>query len=163
MTEYRKPKKNHDPIDHTCPTPIEALISCMESSHRRIPKMFPADRREAAIFWINHQEKRDDYSEAAKKEGVVWVTPYHDRLCRTLRIFLSLNDLHQAYVIEYAKIVPWRGDTIDFYQLAVKEEVLRLKDPKGYVEATLRSMKAFKFKPLPAAPADPDEQAKRPL
>jgi hypothetical protein len=163
MTEYRKPAKSSEPIDLGCPTPVEALMAVMARSTRNKPKMFPADRREAAIFWIQHQEPAIEHAERARKEGTSWVTPYHDRLCRTLRIFLGFNNLHQTLVIEYAKTVPWRGDAIDFYNIAIKQELLRQKNPKAYVEATFKAMHDFKFNQLPSAPDDPDQQAKRPL
>jgi len=168
MSEYRKPSHSRDEqIDLTCPTPVDTLAQVMAGSSRRRPKMFPIDNRDAAIFWINHQEKRDDYAEAATREGATWKTPYHDRLTRTLRIFLGLNDLHQAFVIEYTKTIPWRGDDIDLYQIVVKETQLMAGDPNGYIQKTLKAMKDFNFSRVPDMPntsaGEADEQSKKPL
>jgi len=168
MTDYHKPRQNQsEPVDLTCPTPVDTLAKLMASSSRRRPKMFPADNREAAIFWINHQEPKDDYTEAATKEGNSWKTPYHDRLARTLRIFLAMNDLHQTFVIQYTKTIPWRGEDHDYYHLVVKENQRMQGDPHSNSEKARKAMKNFKCGKVPDMPttnaAEADEQARKEL
>jgi len=116
---------------------------------KRRPKMFPGTVREAAQYWIEHQETPDDYKEGVTKiikngELIGYETPYHDRLERTLRKFLTLSPLHQAFVIDSVdKGVPWRGDEIHIYTNIVKEGFKFLADPEAYKDKHAAIMQGF--------------------
>ena len=105
---------------------------------RRKPKMFPATVLTAAQYWMSHQEPPDDYREGVteirKNDQLVgYETPYHNRLARTLRAFLSLKHIHQVAVIDAAeRKIYWRGEDMDFFPKYVKEAEEMAKDIKAY-------------------------------
>lgn len=131
-------------MNDTPPTLIEPIGVLMQilkrhsEKNRRKPKMMPGTTREAAQYWIDHQEPPNDFKEAVTenfKNGVLtgYDTPYHDRLARTLRSFLWLKAVHQAYVIDAAeRKIWWRGDDMDMFPMIVKETDEMLKDPAAY-------------------------------
>ena len=126
MAKNRYQGEAEDEIDIGPPTPeqeIEKILKRHSKLGRRKPKMMPADPFQAARWWMAHQEQPDEYREAVQKLGNNrYETPYHDRLCRTLRKFLRLKHIHQLYIVESIdRGIPWRGDDIDFFTDVVKE------------------------------------------
>ncbi len=107
---------------------------------RRKPKMFPTMLREAAQFWIAHQEPPDDRKEAVREvrsNGTLigFETPYHDRLARNLKTFLRLSDLYQSLIIDAAeRQIYWRGDRMGFFAKVIKQADEMAKDPEAYKE-----------------------------
>jgi len=121
--------------------PIGVLITILKrhsAKNRRKPKMMPSTVREAAQYWIDHQEPPNDYKEAVTenhKNGTLtgYDTPYHDRLARTLRSFLGLRSIYQAVVIDAAERgIYWRGEDMDIFPKIIIESDEMAKDPDGY-------------------------------
>lgn len=116
---------------------------------RRKPKMFPGTVRDAAMFWIAHQEPPNDLTEPVTENWVNdqligYNTPFHDRLSYTLRQFLKLNDLYQTLVIEAAERgIYWRGEGMNIFPTIVRESDEMKKDPEAYKakhSATIQKM-----------------------
>ncbi len=121
------------------PDPRQNLMSLLA---KRKPKMFPDDHTKAAEFWMAHQEPPNEESEhiTPKKspydgEIMGWNTPYHDRLIRNLRKFLTMGEVNQVYIIQKIENgIPWRGDDMwNFKQIVVEAEKMA-KDKKPYIK-----------------------------
>ena len=132
--------------------PIGVLMKLLERHANkgfRKPKMFPRTLREAAQYWIDHQEEPDDYKEAVTeltKNGELtgYDTPYHDRLVRTLRIFLMLSDIHQAFVIDCVeKGMAYRGEDMRIYPEIAKQYEIMWKDPEAYKEKASQHLRRW--------------------
>lgn len=159
-----KPKGRGGQIMAPCPTPEQRLVGLMERSHRSKPKMFPSDLAAAARYWMAHQEPYNATDEkASQMPSGVWETPYHNRVCRTLSIFLGLSDLQQQAVIDNCHIMPWRGDNVPFYLETLGEHRRMLRDPAKYMAELKDKLRAGK-KAMQAPPlADDDAQSRKPL
>jgi hypothetical protein len=123
--------------------PIGVLMNILKrhsDKGRRKPKMFPGTVREAAQYWISHQENPDERKEQVTEikvngEIVGYETPYHNRLAKTLLRFLSQKEIHQVFIIEaIERGIPWRGDEPDIFVHIVKEGDKFLADPAAYKE-----------------------------
>jgi hypothetical protein len=117
---------------------IARILNHHATKGRRKPKMFPSDVNEAARFWVSHQRAPDDYTEAMteiRKNGelVGYHAPYHDRVVKTLRVFLGLKEIHQVFVIDCIdKGMDYRGEDMVMYTEIAKQFEIMWKDPEKY-------------------------------
>jgi len=145
MDSYRgRPKHQQHEFNDKPPLPEERLVQILQV---RKSKTLPISPLDAAHFWMDHQEQPDEYSDRIEKIVIDgkqgWKTPYHDRIAHNLNLFLSLPDVHQFFVLENCKRVPWRGDSIDFYVDVIDEEKIMRQNPDEYrasAKTILRSM-----------------------
>ncbi len=120
-------------------------------NNRELPPMMPSEPREAARWWISHQEESQYYRDHPsptrnEKTGQItgWITPFHDYLVSTLRKFLDLCESDQNFVNEMiGSGVPWRGDDIDDFKKIVEQHLEMQNDPKSYVANTLKICNRF--------------------
>lgn len=132
---------------------IVAVISKILNHHatkgRRKPKMFPSNVGDAAKFWIDHQPPPDDFSEAMtpiyKNDDLVgYDAPYHDRVIKTLRVFLGLKDIHQVFVIDCIdKGMTYRGEDMQMYTEIAKQHEIMWKDPEAYKEKASQHLRRW--------------------
>ena len=114
------------------------ILKIHAEKNRRRPKMFPGTVRDAALFWIAHQEPPNDYTEGVtenwvNEQLVGYNTPYHDRLSYTLRQFLKLSEIYQTAIIEAAQRgIYWRGESMNIFPTIVRESDEMKKDPEAY-------------------------------
>ena len=140
-------KRDREPPELLQPIGVlQKILRHHTDSNRRRPKMFPSAVREAAQYWLDHQEPPDDYREGVREirsNGtlIAYETPYHDRVARTLKKFLALKELHQVYIIEAIEAgTPWRGDEIWSFKDIVREAEKMRQDPKAYIEKGRRML-----------------------
>ena len=136
-------------FDNRPPDLIDVLSRLMMRAKHK-PRMFPSDPRAAASYWINHQEKACEHTEAVEKitqsDKTCWKTPYHDRLAGTLKIFLMLKGPQQVFVIEHIDAgIPWRGDSIEMYNSIIVETRKMQGNPEAYIQGAFKAMREFKF------------------
>lgn len=149
MAEFHKTDLE---VTSTSPPPdVVLMLANILRNSKRKPKMFPSDPIAGAHYWINHQEPANEEREKIEKRlengKHFWVTPYHDRVCSTLKTFLWLKNIHQSFVIEaIERGVPWRGDKIEFYQKVIDETEKMQRNIPEYIEGALVAMKNFKIK-----------------
>ncbi len=130
-----------EPVNH-----LMNFLKWYSDKNYRKPKMFPTMLREAAEYWIAHQEPPDDYAEAVtliveNGKQLGYNTPYHDRLLRCLKQFLKLKEIHQVAVIDgIGRGVPYRGDPIHQYLDYVKEAEVMAQNKDQYIEEGFRKM-----------------------
>ena len=139
MAKYR-PSQTDAP-KHERPSAAGVLSKLLinhSKKGRRKPKMFPQDLDTAAQYWIAHQRAPDDYSEAMTEirdnhEVIGYNAPYIDRLVRTLRQFLNLSDIHQAFVIDCIdRGMEYRGEDMRIYTEIAKQYEIMWKNPEAY-------------------------------
>lgn len=117
---------------------ISQILTHHSRKGRRKPKMFPSDPKEAAKFWLNHQRPADDYTEAMTPhynnyELMGFSAPYHDRVVKTLRVFLGLKEIHQVFIIDcVGKGMEWRGEDMAIYPDIAKQYEEMWKDVDAY-------------------------------
>ena len=117
---------------------IMKILNHHATKGRRKPKMFPSDVAAAAQFWVSHQPPPDDYSEPMTEirkndEVVGYNAPYHDRVIKTLRVFLGLKDIHQVFIIDCIdKGMQYRGEDMSVFPEIAKQYEIMWKDPEKY-------------------------------
>ena len=129
MGEYDNSEDTNQDFERPEHPRIEAVLIKILERGKRMPKMFPENKLEAANFWISKQEPPKEEREAVEwqsnpkhRDGGFWKSPYIDRLAFTLKKFLALGSPRQFFVIENIdKGCPWRGDGIDFFKMVVQE------------------------------------------
>ena len=137
-------------IENRPPDLIDVLSRIMMRSKHK-PRMFPSDPRAAASYWIAHQEPACEHTEAVERvdqgDKSYWKTPYHDRLCGTLKIFLKLKSPQQIFVIEHIdRGIPWRGDSIEMFNLIIVETQKMQAGKEAYIEKAFEVLREFKFR-----------------
>jgi hypothetical protein len=150
MSSYTRTEK---PVFENRPPDIIDVLSKVLMRTRHKPKMFPVDPRAAASYWINHQEPAHEFTEAVQRieqgDKSFWRTPYHDRISGTLKIFLSLQPIHQTFVIEHIERgIPWRGDSVEMFNSVVTETQKMQADKGGYIQNALKALRDFKMPTL---------------
>lgn len=131
--------------NNTCPSPEDMIANFLKQTKLRKPSMFPSDPREAARYWMEHQNSPDNFTEPVTppvKKGGEWGTPYHNRLIFTLKKFMRMKSVHQIYVIEYIeKGIAWKGDEIHFYQTVVEESAKMSENMEEYIAEGCKKMR----------------------
>jgi len=99
----------------------------------------PAKPLEAATWWVDHQDPWNKIQERPERQNDKrgnfsgWLTPYHDRVAATLKIFLELSEPEKCFVVEnIERGIPWRGDPIYLYKAIIEEHEKMAQDIDGY-------------------------------
>lgn len=135
MGDYKAAEKSFTP---TSPPKAVDVLAAIFEKHKKRSDVIPPRPFDAAYWWMDHQEPAKEDTERVEsvtdKNGhVSWRTPYIDRIANTLRTFLILNPVQQAFVIEQIhQGYPWRGDVIAFYKMVITETDRFRVDPETY-------------------------------
>ena len=120
----------------------------------RVPRADPRIPRNSvdlADWWIHRQPLPDavfdrPHSQSRRSgEGSYWVTPYHDRLCASLKTFLCLDRDFQSLIISCAEDkIFWRGDSREFFIGVINEhEKMRRVGVETYRREAKENMHRF--------------------
>ncbi len=151
MSKLFADKKSTNPIAQKSKAPLvhDLLAKIMDRNKKKLPEGMPTKVYDAAYWWMDLQEPPDDRLEqvvkiADGKNGSGWITPYHDRVAYTLRIFLGLDAVQQAFIIHHSKQkIYWRGDGIKLYSIICREHEKMLQAPGKYIGNAKQMLKAF--------------------
>lgn len=145
-----KPEKK---INNNRPPSVEGVLKkIIQSWHKRHKSAhLPHNENEAVQFWINHQEPSDEKRERteqitskASNDVTGWRTPYIDRVARSLRVFLSMNEAQKAYVIHCIDHgAAYRGEDFTTFKLIVEQINEMRKDPEKYISIAKAIKKQF--------------------
>lgn len=105
-----------------------AQIVALVPEHKR-PTGMPVGPRDAAWWMREHVLDQHHQEESPKrhKSGNGWFWPYMDRCIVHARIFLSMPEAEQNYVLAAREDgVPWRGDDMEIFRL-VYDETMRMR------------------------------------
>lgn len=127
-----EPPKDESVIKGT--PPPDALAICMAliaayalHNGNRLPAIMPRAPRDAAAWWLAHQEPRHRMEKQRQvpvhgSSAHRWDDSYALRVTQNLRIFLFLPDDDKAFIVSAVRAgIPWRGDRVDFFEKIIEE------------------------------------------
>jgi len=102
---------------------LESMFEKYRNKHGKPPEGFTYNVTESAHKWIEIIEK-PTYGEAPTtahvKKGVIWKTPYLDRLKKLLNHFMSLSRDKQLIIVNNSSdTLHWRGENIELFKSLV--------------------------------------------